>query len=127
MKRVSNKNCRSLVQQRIPFKGSNLYGITREQSTDNERYVVYSYGEHWPLFIYTQGCWFENEERHSQSTTIHRSHSHPHCPTVLLSTHWMKTLAQFGYNAIAKERILGTDMHPIKQSQTQAMMAFFGG
>lgn len=127
MKRVSNSSCRPFVQRREAFQGSNLYAINLDQGTDDFRYVVYSYGDHWPLFIYTNGCWFENEEKHSRSTTKHRSQSHPHHPTILLSRHWMRTLADCGYSAIAKERILGTNMHPIKQSQTQAMMAYFGG
>lgn len=127
MKRVSNSSCRPFVQQRTPFQGSNLYAINLGQGTDDFRYVVYSYGIHWPLFVYTNGCWFENEQKHSVSTSKHRSQSHPHHPTILLSTHWMRTLADCGYSAIAKERILGTDMHPIKQSRTEAMMAYFGG
>lgn len=128
MKRVSNKHCRPFVQERIPFRGSNLYAEWIPTVTEgDERYVVYSYGIHWPLFIYTNGCWFENEQRHSLSTAIHRTHAHPHHPTILLSTHWMRVLADCGYSAIAKERILGTDMHPIKQSRTEAMMAYFGG
>jgi hypothetical protein len=69
-------------------------------------YVVYSYGEYWPLFIHANGTWFENEDTHSQSTARHRSQCHPHCPTVLLSTKWMLRLAKGGYAAIAKERVL---------------------
>ena len=107
MDKISNSRCRAYVQRHKPFKGSNLYATPIDKGTDNHRYVVYSYGEHFPLLIYTRGCWFENEDRPSRTTSRHRTQAHPLCPTVVLSTHWMRTLAVWGYEAIAKERILG--------------------
>jgi hypothetical protein len=122
--KVANSKCRALVQQRKPFEGSNLY--SRVYGNPHESwYVVYSYGEHWPLFIHANGCWFENEEKASQSTSKHRSQAHPHTNTILLSTAWMKRLAQGGWVAIAKERILSRPDQ--RQSQTEALMAFMGG
>ena len=43
-------------------------------------YVVYSYGSHWPMFIYDeiQRRWFENEDSRSVTTSKHRSQCHPH-------------------------------------------------
>jgi len=125
MKRISNSDCRSFVQEREPFQGSNLYAIHLDQGTDNYRYIVFSWGEHYPMFIYTNGCWFENEDKYSRSTTKHQTQAHPRRPTILLSTYWMKVLANEGYHAIAKERILGSPAR--KQSQSEALIAYFGG
>ncbi len=135
--KVANSKCRQHVQSRTDFKGSNLYGQWRNniidpETPDNSRYIVFSYGEHYPLFIYANGCWFENEDKYSVSTSKHRSQSHPHVPTVLLSTRWMCQLATRGYAAIAKERILGTEMsfntakQDQKQSQLSRLRSYFG-
>ena len=110
--KVANKECRALVQREHPFQGNNLFAqFCTQNNTDGTNgpdmwYVVYSYGAHWPLFVKANGVWFENEERHSVTTSKHRTQSHPHTSTVLLSAEWMKRLARGGYSAIAKERIL---------------------
>jgi hypothetical protein len=137
--KVANKNCRQHVQSRTDFTGSNLYGqwrnnIVDPETPDNSRYIVFSYGEHYPMFIYANGCWFENEDKYSVSTSKHRSQSHPHVPTILLSTRWMCQLATRGYSAIAKERILGNNFtddlsftqQDEKQSQIARLRAYFG-
>jgi hypothetical protein len=110
--KIANKNAREYVLQRKPFEGNNLYAVTRQSlSPDPENfntvqhYVVYSYGEHYPLFIYIGGHWFENEDKYSVSTSKHRSQSHPHAVTFPLSTRWMKVLAEQGYVALAKMRV----------------------
>jgi len=123
--KVTNSGCRPFVQEHKPFRGSNMFAMTFNRGFDNERYVVYSWGEHFPMFIYANGCWFENEDKYSRSTNRHNKQSHPQKPTVLLSTYWMRVLANEGYHAIAKERILGSPAR--KQSQSEALMAYFGG
>jgi len=73
---IANKNARPYVQAHRPFQGSNTYAVWRDTP---RRYVVYSYGIHWPLFIYdeAQGVWFENAAKFSRSTSRHRSQLHP--------------------------------------------------
>ena len=109
MKRIANRDARKYVQNREPFAGSNINAQWHHADGDDgdaDWYVVYSYGAHWPLFVYANGCWFENEDKYSVSTSKHHTQCHPHTPTILLSTSWMKRLAQGGFEAIAKERIL---------------------
>ena len=100
---TTGNRCRQYVTARQAFHNSNrqLYG-----RHERGLYVVYSYGEHWPLFIYDGAQWLENSDRTSLTTSKHRTQTHPHCHTVLLSSKWMQRLAKGGYNAIAKERIL---------------------
>jgi hypothetical protein len=73
---IANKNARPYVQAHKPFQGSNTHAMWHGAS---RRYVVYSYGIHWPLFIYdeAQGVWFENAEKYPQSTSRHHSQMHP--------------------------------------------------
>ncbi len=109
--KVANRNARQYVQRLHPFEGRNLYGTffcTNPSSAalGDSGYVVYSYGQHWPLFINVCDQWFENRDRHSVTTSKHRSQTHPHRPTILLSTEWMKKLAQGGYQALVKARVI---------------------
>ncbi len=99
--RITNKQARSFVEQLKPFIGSNLKGVEKDGM-----YIVYSYGEHFPAYIHAEGAWFENEDNYSVSTKRHMSQARPTTRTIPLSTRWMCLLAQGGYNAIAKERIL---------------------
>lgn len=104
--RVANVKCRPYVTERDPFKGSNLYGIYSLMDADHEVYTVFSYGDHYPMFIYTEGMWFENEDKYSPSTSKQKSQARPMgVRPILLSTRWMQRLANNGYQSIAKERI----------------------
>lgn len=122
--KIANHEARFFVQRQHPFQGSNLYGTywcsnpSSIHPGDNG-YVVYSYGTHWPLFVCVhlngKDVWFENEERHSRTTSKHRSQTHPHCPTVFLSQGAMTRLVAWGFKAIAKDRVLGTQQTEFHQ------------
>jgi hypothetical protein len=86
--KISNRNARRYVQDCIPFKGNNLYGEKR-----GDKFVVFSYGSHHPLFLYKDGVWYENTEKRSVSTSRHRTQAHPHFTTVVCDTATMKNLA----------------------------------
>ena len=73
MEQVANKNCRSLVEDRKEFNGSNLYA-----RKIGKLYVVYSYGEHYPMFLFRKGWWYENKDGFSRSTGKHHSQARPH-------------------------------------------------
>jgi len=111
MKRINGRLSRPYVQRTEPFKNSNgqLYaqwhGLDGIENTD-ARYVVYSYGEHWPLFVYVpQVGWFENREKYGPTTSKHRTQTHPHCSTVLLSRERIMVLATLGYSSMVYERL----------------------
>ena len=74
MKRIANRRAGEHAAQCTPFKGSNPYGET----LPNGGFVVYSYGPHWPLYIYDGCTWYENASRVSPSTTRHRSQARPY-------------------------------------------------
>ena len=68
--RVSNNKARDMVNSLEEFQGSNTYGKDYE-----DIYVVYSYGSHFPMYIYDKGQdrWIGNTDKYSQSTTRHQS------------------------------------------------------
>tara|TARA_R100001480_G_scaffold53717_1_gene66911 strand:+ start:98 stop:391 length:294 start_codon:yes stop_codon:yes gene_type:complete len=73
MDRVANKDCRSYVERKEEFEGSNLYA-----RKIGKLYVVYSYGEHYPMFLFRKGWWYENGDGSSRSTARQRSQARPY-------------------------------------------------
>jgi len=98
---VSGQKCRSFVQELKLFhnsgfntrhpKGSTLWSELRDDT-----YVVYSYGNHWPLFINWKGIWFSNNsDTPSRTTTRHRTHANPWVETVPLTSMEMCRIAAY--------------------------------
>jgi len=78
--RTANIRGRELVQNKIPFKGNNTHGEYVRGS-----YVVYSYGW-YPVFVFKDGQWFENENRYSVSTAKQMSQLRPFNQGEIIST-----------------------------------------
>ena len=109
MKQVntSNKTARAKVQKLTPFKGSNTFAEYNAPQGDTltHRYVVYSYGYHFPMFIaeWLDGQspqWYENADKYSRSTSKQFSQLHPHTKTSCYTTEQMKRIAQSGITGL---------------------------
>jgi len=76
--KIANKDARKYVQNRIAFDGSNLFA---RYATDN-LYVVYSYGFHFPMYIWdnTCGIWLRNITEKSASTARQYNECCPDLP-----------------------------------------------
>ena len=74
VKRIANRDAREYVNKLIEFKGSNTFS----KRTPN-KYIVYSYGEHWPLFVFdiSTNQWYGNNDKFSRTTSKHLSQLHP--------------------------------------------------
>jgi hypothetical protein len=70
--RTSNTRGRNLVINKIPFKGSNTHGEYM-----NGSYVVFSYNW-YPIFVFKDGQWFENEDTYSVSTAKQMNQLRPY-------------------------------------------------
>ena len=70
--RTANIRARDLVINRIPFKGNNTHAEYK-----NGVYVVFSY-DWYPVFVYKDGQWFENEDGYSMSTKKQMSQMRPY-------------------------------------------------
>jgi len=97
-KRVANADARRYVQNHEEFIGSNTYAEWRGPVM-RRRYVVYSYGEHWPLFVYEDGKWYENADKYSPTTSKHRSQLHPLCET---EKHSAEDMVEIADNGVAR-------------------------
>lgn len=91
--RTTNKAARSYVQNQTPFQGSNVFGESM-----NDMYTVYSYGYHFPLFIYDHQHyrWLENSDTYSRTTARHKSQLRPTDNTIQCTTEQMKAVIQAG-------------------------------
>ena len=100
--KVTNVMARSSVQERTSFLGNNLFGQwTHNDAQPYSKYVVYSYGYHWPLFIYERGVWYENIDKHSVTTSKHRTQTHPLVDTVAMTLEDMLTIRDHGVAGVA--------------------------
>lgn len=95
MPKIANTNARVFVKSRMPFTGSNLYA-----KWVDDLYVVYSYGDHFPLWIYDDsiGHWLENTSKYSQTTSTHKSRTNPYAgmPYIALPNEEMKAVILHG-------------------------------
>lgn len=101
------QGCRSFVERRAAFHTSNkqLFGYWLESGV----YACFSYGQHWPLFIYDPktSLWFANEDKYGTTTSKHYSKAHPFNVTpVKLSCAAMKQLAAKGYVKLVEWRLV---------------------
>ncbi|MFA5500866.1 MAG: hypothetical protein WC404_07275 [Candidatus Omnitrophota bacterium] len=81
MERVSNKNMAVMVEKQKEFKANNVYAVKKENI-----YIVYSYGEHFPIYIWKDGIWYGNKEKYSLSTSKHQRQA---LPTAVSNIEWV--------------------------------------
>ena len=101
--RVANRDAAPLVRARKEFRGSSTFA----RWITPERYVVYSYGEHWPMFICDHGQWFFNESYYSRTTAKHTSQLRPPCSNpIYRPEERMRMIAKKGATVVATENLL---------------------
>ena len=103
---ITNRQSRQCVERLEPFKTGNqtLYAVWKDRL-----YVVFSYGSHWPLFIYDSetSTWFENSSRHSVTTSKHRSQARPFNTELLdRDVDWMRKCVESKGVGITEELLV---------------------
>lgn len=109
--RTSNKDARQYVQRMVEFKGSNTFAEYQHSAGDSMRYVVYSYGYHFPMYIaeWTVGdranaTWYENSDKYSASTSRQQSLLRPTLDTIKLRTDDMRSVAIGGISRLVYKK-----------------------
>lgn len=94
---TTNKQARELVLNKQEFKTSNgtIFG-THNLLADT--YTVYSYGEHFPMYVYDyRMCeWYGNGDKYSPTTTRHQSTCRPPNVSHWVDTKTLQSLAEVG-------------------------------
>ena len=94
--RIANKNAQEYVDRAEQFKGSNLFGEYEDSDEgSNTPYVVYSYGYHFPMFIFLGNTWYENSDKYSVTTSKQQTQAHPQRKTIKMTTKEMKELLKY--------------------------------
>ena len=78
--RTSNNKARDYVNNLEEFVGSNIFSHWHSWDEGMTKiYVVYSYGMHFPMYVYddNENVWVGNEDKYSRSTTRHQSQCRP--------------------------------------------------
>lgn len=86
--RIPNNKARSMVQNRQSFRGSNTFG-----ESYGESYAVYSYGYHWPLFVFKSGAWYHNSGRYSAIVAKQAGQLNPLANSIGLNSAQIKLMA----------------------------------
>ena len=98
--RTSNSKARDYVNNLEAFIGSNIYSNWFSWDEGMTKlYAIFSYGEHFPMYIYddNEDVWVGNQDKYSRSTTRHQSQARPSGGVdVWLSTSEMKGLIAEG-------------------------------
>lgn len=109
--RIPNIHAREYVRRRAPFRGSHMYAEERVVG-ESVLYTVYSYGEHFPMYIAETDVetettrWYANQEKFSRSTTRHQSQANPYdVPMIPMDTKDMRVLARGGLMTLVCQRV----------------------
>jgi hypothetical protein len=107
MSYMTLKKAGEAVRHRHEFLGNNIRGCWKGEI--HTRYVVYSYGDHFPMYIYdcTTMKWYGNTDRYSPSTSRHQSACHPPHVDEWHGTERMKMFAERGFIPVVKARLAG--------------------
>lgn len=113
MKTVPNNQAADYVRNKVTFnnrsRDPSLYGrwfVYDEDSNRAPMYVVYSYGPHWPLYIWDERTaqWLGNKDKVSVTTTRHAAQTRPPDDIKYYSCDAMLEIAKIGLRKyMAKE------------------------
>lgn len=95
------------VRRKQIFTGNNVYGRWFSDGGSDHWYVVFSYGTHFPMFLFDMATeqWFGNRERYSRTTSRHQGACSPPHIDHWLDTPDMQRLACSGLRQCLKARL----------------------
>lgn len=106
---MNHNQCKEMIRNLTPFKSStgSLYGVKFD-----DRYVVYSYGTHFPIAVHCDNHWYINTDRRSATTSKHQAVLRQAlCDSATLQIRLpmeiVDLIAEHGYTAVAKARVTG--------------------
>jgi hypothetical protein len=108
---ATRKTIPAFISNRKPFKTANksvfalrFFPVQAHETTlpdfrpTHQRYVVFSYGEHFPMYVYDYqfGKWYGNADKYSKTTSCHQGLCHPGQVESWHDTHNMHLIARYG-------------------------------
>lgn len=109
MGKLSNRQVSSYVNNLEAFE-TNSGSMFSSGGRSTGLYAVYSYGFHFPMYVYDNATnqWFGNHDKHSTTTSTHQNYAHPNADIHWMSTDDMKLLTAAGsFAGVCADRITG--------------------
>jgi hypothetical protein len=107
---LNNSQVAAYVNRTQPFSNKNgtMWASWYGDSSSN-RYVVCSYGPHWPMYIWCARTrqWYGNKDKRSATTSRHMTQARPKGKIKWLSVYHMYAISQMGTLGFLKERVKG--------------------
>jgi hypothetical protein len=75
--KISNKDGGLYTSNFSEFKGNNTFAEYSESGV----YTVYSYGYHFPMYVFKDLTWYENSDKYSASTSKQQTQMRPNSVT----------------------------------------------
>jgi hypothetical protein len=117
MKKISNNQMSEYVTKMEQFKTNNGSVYTTDQ-VHPDLYIVYSYGVHWPMYIYdnASNAWFGNSTKYNKPTTNkHTTLAKPDVGFIhMMPKQELDYIIEFGgYAGYCAKRCMGQDVVPM--------------
>ena len=110
---ITNSDVRRYVNNHEVFVTNNK---TMFSEYNGDLYIVYSYGYHFPMYVYDtqRDMWFANSDKFSSTTSRHQSKARPdaHIDGNMDTDNLTKFIQAGGYIQHTAQRIVG-DAHAI--------------
>jgi hypothetical protein len=96
MAKTTLRDMRAEVEGCRLFAGNSVFSEWKGRG--NALYTVYSYGYHFPMYVFDEaiGEWIGNEDKYSVTTSKHQGKCRPNNVRYWLSTEALKDLIQLG-------------------------------
>lgn len=103
MKPKNLDECVELARKKEPFQFNNVFAI----GTNTPTYTIYSYGGHFPMYVYDYKLsqWFGNKDKSTSTTGRHKSKFKPYSVSQWVDTKTLQTISAFGLVGACAKRI----------------------
>lgn len=117
MKRnLTNHECVVYMGKREPFsnKGGSIYGQTFYTYDENSgceedkvSFAVFSYGRHFPMYVYDYATqrWYGNKDKYSRTTSKHQTLMRPRIVEDWYDTDTLSAIASRGIVKVVERRL----------------------
>lgn len=98
---LTNRECCRYAANFLEFTNKNktIFGYSNYKNLHPITYTVYSYGQHFPMYVYDfeKKKWYGNKDRYSMTTSKHQSMMRPSIVEEYYDTNTLGGLSQYGY------------------------------
>jgi hypothetical protein len=103
-------DCEELVRKKEAFNWHHVYALYREANAlriEPSTYTVYSYGIHYPMYVYDyEACqWYGNKDKSTPTTNRHMSRFKPYSVAQWVDTETLSSIAMRGIVQTSAKRM----------------------